>query len=80
MSDWEGKERRTGNITLYDVLLEVREVKSDLKNIAENFKSHLAQDTKDFDSVKSEIKILNRFMWLGLGGIAGLQFLMKWIQ
>jgi len=75
MSDWEGKERRSGNVTLYDVLLEVREVKNDVKHIVDNFGKHLIDDHDRFEELNKKVSKHQVFVVSGTAVILFIQFL-----
>lgn len=89
MSEWpEGKERRSANITLNDILLELREMKQEFKGemklIYERFDNHAKEDTQNFSTISTLIKSLTTTVsWLQkgfffvIGGYALLQFLFQ---
>lgn len=77
MSEWEGKERRSGNVTLYDVLLEVREVKNDVKHLVENFNSHLKDDHERFEELNKKVGKHQIYVISGTAIILFIQFLVS---
>ena len=89
MTDWpDGKERRSANITLNDILLELREMKSDFKGemklIYERIDNHAKEDTTTFNTISALIKTLTSTVsWLQkgffvvIGGYVILQFLLQ---
>lgn len=89
MNDWpDGKERRSANITLNDILLELREMKSEFKGemklIYERLDNHAKEDTTTFSTISALIKTLTTTVgWLQkgffvvIGGYLLLQFLLQ---
>ena len=56
MEDWDGSERRSSRVTLQDVLLEVREGRSEVRHLISDFKSHIDSDEKNFAALKEDIQ------------------------
>ena len=88
MSDWEGKERRSSNTTLNDILLELREMKSDFKGemrlIYERLDSHAKEDSTTFKtiteivtSITKTVGWLQKGFFIVIGGYLLLQFLLQ---
>lgn len=77
MNEWEGKERRSGNATLYDILLEVKEVRGDVKHLITSFDAHLQDDKENFSSIKKDVTFLQRCAFGLFGAWAFFQFLIS---
>lgn len=73
---WDGQERRK-NLSDHDTMIELVQI---MKNHIDNFNEH----RKDFDEHKIEdnksFKFLNRTVYMGMGGLATLQFIILWIR
>ena len=72
MSNWDGKEQRTANITLNDILLELREmkqeVKGDMKLLHERFENHAKADDTTFKAFTLSLtEVITTVGWLQKG-------------
>lgn len=77
MSEWQGNERRVSNITLNDVLMEVREVKNDVRHFTKSFDEHAKADKEFQDKVSNDVIWIQR-IGFGLVGIwVFVQFLFQ---
>lgn len=74
MNDWEGNERRSAKITLYDVLLEVREVKNNLDHLTKYVEAHVEDDKKAFESIRKDVSWAQKIIFIGLGAWLLVQF------
>ena len=77
MSEWEGKERRSANITLGDLLLELRELKVDVKYLVENFSKHTKEDKETFEKISRDQVFVQRIIFGAFGAWAFFQLLIS---
>ena len=77
MGDWDGKEHRASNVTLGDILLELREVKGDVKNLLVQFAEHKQDDKSQFGEIKKDVLWIQRLTFGAIGAYFLVQFLIQ---
>lgn len=74
MTEWEGKERRASSVSLQDILLEVRELKTEVSHLIKGLNTHLEDDKESFVGIKKDITFLQRCAFGLFGAWALFQF------
>lgn len=77
MTNWDGREHRSANVTLNDVLLEVREVNNDVKYLKEKMMEHIVDDKKTFEAIRRDVTWSQRIIFGLIGAWAIIQFLVS---
>lgn len=73
---WDGKERRISYGLDPDTLVKITEMHSDVHHLVENFKTHINDDNRNFTSLKNSIDLIQKIVWMAIGGIVLIQFLL----
>lgn len=69
---WDGKERRS--VSDHDTLIELYQI---TKNHVVNFDEHKKEDNESFKIIRNQIGKHAMYIYIGLGIIGTLQFLLK---
>ena len=75
--DWDGTDRRSSNVSLQDILLEVRELRNEVKHLVSSFNTHLNDDKENFSIIKKDVIFLQRCAFGLFGAWALFQFLIS---
>lgn len=67
MSDWDGTDRRHSGITLNDILLEVREVKNDVRHLVDKVDNHVLEDKEAFGTIRKDLIWVQRIVFGAIG-------------
>lgn len=70
---YDGKERREGSRD-HDLLTKIDEK---LSNFLSRFEEHTEDDKNNFDDIKNRLSRAERFIYIGIGGLIVLEFVLK---
>lgn len=78
-SDWDGKERRESMYgkDFYDKMMEMH---TDLKHMVKWAEEHDKSDDSRFDSMNKKVDWVSKIAYMGLGGLAVIQFIIQNIK
>ena len=76
MAKWDRTERRKSLMNQDERDLLIR-IDQNVDNLINRFENHTETDVKTFGEHSDRLKILERAIWLGMGGLALLQFIIK---
>ena len=68
--NWEGEERRKNGGRDHDLLIRIEQ---NLFNFLNAFEAHIKSDDIYFVEQNKRLKSLERYCWLGIGGLGVLQ-------
>lgn len=74
MTDWNGKERREMTSEDHDLLIGIS---GDVKHIVSKMNEHIIEDKVSFAKIRNEIGWLQKIIFMGLGAIAFLKWVIK---
>lgn len=70
---WEGNERRA-NTRDHDLLTNIN---ANLSNFMTRFDEHVKKDDQLFEEIKEDVKTTQKYIWMGLGGLTVVTFLLE---
>lgn len=74
--NWDGKIERRTNPTDHDTLVRAITI---LEHHVKNFDTHVGDDKESFKIIRAQIGKHAIFIYIAIGGIGMLEFIMKWI-
>ncbi len=74
MAQWDGKTERRSNANDHDNITRMLTV---MENHVKNFDAHVKEDKASFDKIGDKISNLSKFIYIGIGIVAVLQFILK---
>jgi hypothetical protein len=77
MNDWDGTDRRASGVTLNDILLEVRDVKNDVRHLVEKVDTHVKEDKAAFENIRKDVTFAQRIIFGGIGAWFIIQFFIQ---
>lgn len=76
---WDGIERRTKTSMAQDDHDLLVKIHTNLDNFISKFEDHEISDEKKFDKHDSRLTLVERGLWIGIGSIAVIQIILKFI-
>lgn len=74
---WDGEERRDKDRDDHDLLTKID---TNLSNFMSRFKEHTEKDEKSFDTLENDVGSLKRYVYICMGGLIVLEFVMKFVK
>lgn len=77
---WDGINRRKDEMNKDNHTELLIRIDEKVSNLVDNVASHVKQDEKDFKSLKDKSDWHDKVIYLGIGGLAVIQFVLKVIK